>query len=212
MPTPIPERMTIDVWVDPACPYAWMNSRWVLEVEQIRPVDARFHIMSLSVLNQDKPGISDFYRDLNERAWGAVRVCIAAEQRYGNSVLRDLYTALGTRIHVQQRTAGRELFIEALAEVGLPAELADAADSTDHDDAVRASHHAGMDAVGEEVGTPVLHVPGPNGTTVAFFGPVVIPTPRGEKAGRLWDGVLLVAGTEEFFELKRSRTRKPSFD
>ena len=202
----------VDIWVDPICPFAWLTSRWLLEVERLRPITVSFHIMSLSVLNDGREGISDFYRDLVGRAWGGVRVAIAAEHHHGNDVLRDLYTALGTRIHVQDRHADRDLLIEALLEAGLPADLADAADSTDYDDLLRASHHQGMDPVGEEVGTPVIHIPGDNGETVAFFGPVVTPAPRGQRAARLWDGVVLLATTDEFFELKRSRTRKLSFE
>lgn len=205
-PTPV------DIWVDPICPFAWLTSRWLLEVERQRPVAVSFHIMSLSVLNDGKEVVSDFYRDLVGRAWGSVRVAIAAEHHHGNGVLRDLYNALGTRIHVQDRDADRDLHVEALTEAGLPADLADAADSTDYDDLLRASHHLGMDPVGEEVGTPVIHMPGGNGETVAFFGPVVTPTPRGAAAARLWDGVVLVAGTDQFFELKRSRTRELSFE
>ena len=202
----------VDVWVDPICPFAWMTSRWLLEVEQHRDIDVRFHIMSLSVLNEGRDDLSDFYRDLIERGWGPVRVAIAAEQAAGPAALRSLYNALGTRIHNRQITPNRALYIDALTEAGLPTDLADAATSADYDDALRASHHEGMDPVGEDVGTPVIHVPGPNGDTVAFFGPVVTPISRGDAATRLWDGVLLVAGTDEFFELKRSRTSEPAFD
>jgi hypothetical protein len=164
------------------------------------------------VLNDGRDDLSDFYRDLVPRAWGAVRVVIAAEHIHGNAVVRPLYNALGTRIHNDDREADRDVFVEALGEVGLPVSLADAADTDYFDDLLRASHHQGMDPVGGEVGTPVIHIPGHDGTTVAFFGPVVTPTPRGEAAARLWDGVVLVAGNDDFFELKRSRTRQLSFD
>jgi len=202
----------VDMWFDPVCPYAWMTSRWLLEVERVRPVRVRFHVMSLSVLNEGRDDIPERYRQLLEAGWGPVRVAIAAEQARGAGALRELYTALGTRIHRQDREPDHELYTEALAEVGLPAGLADAATSSQFDAALRASHHAGMDPVGEDVGTPVIHAPGPDGQQVAFYGPVVIPAPKDEAAGRLWDGVLLVAGTDGFFELKRTRTREPVFD
>jgi hypothetical protein len=203
---------TADLWFDPICPFAWMTSRWLLQVQQVRDVDVKFHVMSLSVLNEGRDELPQRYKDMLDRGWGPVRVVIAAEEKFGNDVVADLYTALGTRIHLQRHELNRELYEAALDEVGLPVELADAAESTDHDEALRASHHAGMDPVGEDVGTPVIHTPGPDGGKVAFFGPVVSPAPKGESAGKLWDGVLLVAGTDGFFELKRTRTRPPIFD
>jgi hypothetical protein len=201
----------VDMWFDPICPWAWMTSRWLLEVERVRPVEVRFHVMSLSVLNAGR-NVSESYQARMDRAWAPVRVCIAAEQKYGPAVLRDLYTALGTRIHPGQEPIGPELISAALADVGLDPTLVAAGDSTEHDAALRASHDAGMQPVGLDVGTPVIHAHGPDGVKVAFFGPVVTPAPKGAAAGRLWDGVLLVAATPGFYELKRSRTVGPIFD
>ncbi|WP_027347279.1 mycothiol-dependent nitroreductase Rv2466c family protein [Hamadaea tsunoensis] len=200
------------MYFDPMCPWAWMTSRWLLEVEQVRDVRITFRVMSLSVLNENRTELPERYKEMLSRGWGPVRVAIAAEEKFGNEVLRNLYTALGKRIHLDKHPLDRDLYLAALAEVGLPAELADAAYTDEFDEALRASHERGMRPVGEDVGTPVVHVPGPDGEQIAFFGPVVTPAPKGEAAGRLWDGVLAVAGTDGFFELKRTRTREPIFD
>lgn len=141
-----------------------------------------------------------------------MRVVIAAQQKHGDEVTGKLYTALGTKIHNEDKGATREVIAEALAEVGLPAELIDYAESDEYDEVLRASHNDGIDRVGQEVGTPVISVPGAEGDEVAFFGPVVTPTPRGEAAARLWDGTLLVAATPGFYEIKRTRTKGPSFE
>ncbi|WP_408630653.1 mycothiol-dependent nitroreductase Rv2466c family protein [Micromonospora echinaurantiaca] len=199
------------MWFDPLCPWAWITSRWLLEVEQVRDVDIRFHVMSLSVLNEGRD-LPEQYQELMRTGWGPVRICIAAEQRHGSEVLRKLYTALGTRIHLGKQILGPELYAAALIDAGLDPTLAEAAGSTEYDEALRASHEAGMRPVGTDVGTPVIHAPGPDGGQVAFFGPVVTPAPKGEAAGRLWDGVLLVSATPGFFELKRSRDLDPIFD
>jgi 2-hydroxychromene-2-carboxylate isomerase len=200
------ERTTAGFWFDPLCPWAWMTSRWMLEVERVREVDVEWHVMSLAYLN-DGRDLPEEYADMMKRAWGPVRVVIAAQERHGQEVTLPLYTAMGERIHLQQQQDFDQVVREALAEVGLPAELAGAARSTEWDEALKRSHHAGMDQVGMDVGTPVISVEG-----VAFFGPVVTPAPKGEDAGRLWDGVVLVASTPGFYELKRTRDRDPVFD
>ena len=195
-----------DFWFDPICPWAWMSSRWMLEVEQVRDVTVRWHVMSLSYLNEGRD-LPDGYRAMMDEAWGPVRVVVAAAATHGDQVVLPLYTALGNRFHLEQRPKDRDTVEAALAEVGLPAELAGAMTSSDFDEQLKKSHHAGMDQVGMDVGTPVISVDG-----VAFFGPVVTPAPKGEAAARLWDGVVAVASTPGFYELKRTRDEGPIFD
>jgi predicted DsbA family dithiol-disulfide isomerase len=204
------DREDVQFWFDPLCPWAWITSRWMLEVERVRPVRADWRIMSLAYLNlvQHKgEGLSDEYKARMQGAWGPVRVCAAAAADAGPEVLGPLYTAIGTRFHNQGRRGDPEVLPEALQEAGLPVWLADAAETDEFDDAVKKSHHEAFDQVGLDVGTPVLKIRGK-----ALFGPVITPSPKGEAAGQLWDGLVLVSQADGFFELKRSRDRKPSFE
>jgi 2-hydroxychromene-2-carboxylate isomerase len=199
-------RQPVEMWFDPMCPWAWMTSRWLMQVETVRPVRVTWSVMSLAVLNEGRD-LPEQYRALMEHAWGPVRVIIAAQAAHGDKVIKKLYDAMGNRIHLQARTDYDQVIAEALAECKLPAELAKAAHQKKYDAALKRSHKRAISLVGTDVGTPVISVGG-----VAFFGPVVSPAPKGEAAGRLWDGCVLVAGTPGFFELKRTRSIGPIFD
>jgi hypothetical protein len=192
-------RTPVTCYFDPSCPFAWITSRWLLEVERRRPIDLDFRIMSLSVLNEHRE-LEPWYREFNDRAWGPARVCAAAAQRCGDGVLRDLYTALGTRLHHDRDEDHDRVIAAALAETGLPADLADAARTDVHDAALRAGHRAAQDAVGEESGTPITVIDG-----TGHFGPVLTAVPKGEDAARLFDAVRTLAGLDAFAELKRPR-------
>jgi predicted DsbA family dithiol-disulfide isomerase len=204
------DREKMEFWFDPLCPWAWITSRWMLEVEKVRPVTVDWRVMSLAYLNlvqHEGKGLNEEYLERMAKAWQPIRVVAAAAAEAGPGVLGPLYTAIGTRFHNQGRREDPAVIAEALAEVGLPASLAAAADSTEFDDAIKKSHNEAFDDVGIDVGTPVIRIRGK-----ALFGPVITPAPKGEAAGQLWDGLVLVSQADGFFELKRSRTRKPSFD
>ncbi|WP_433874127.1 mycothiol-dependent nitroreductase Rv2466c family protein [Sinomonas atrocyanea] len=206
MSTDATAQQRADFWFDPACPFAWATSRWIGEVEKVRTIQTEWHVMSLSVLNEGRELEHDYQRAMDEN-WGPVRVIIAASERHGAEHIKPLYDAMGTLIHQENVTDRSEVIRRALDEVGLPAELAEYADSDDYDRQLRASHRKGIDLVGQDVGTPIVAI---NGT--AFFGPVITRVPRGEEAGKLWDAAVGLASFPHFFELKRTRTERPKVD
>ncbi|WP_017200591.1 DsbA family protein [Arthrobacter sp. M2012083] len=195
-----------DFWFDPVCPFAWITSRWIGEVEQVRGIETEWHVMSLSVLNEGRD-LPENYRAMMDDSWGPVRVIIAAQELHGSSYVKPLYDAMGEQIHHEGNKDRAAVIQKALAETGLPADLARFAGSDEYDAQLRASHEAGISQVGQDVGTPVVAV---NGT--AFFGPVLTRIPRGEEAGKLWDATVTLAAYPHFFELKRSRTESPEFN
>ncbi len=197
----------VDFWFDPICPFAWVTSRWIGEVETVREISAEWHVMSLSVLNENNEDLPETYREKMATGWGPVRVITAAAAAHGTGVIKPLYDAMGTEIHVNGNKDLSLVISKALAEVGLPAELSEAATTDAHDTALRASHTEGISRVGQDVGTPVVAV-----NDTAFFGPVLTRIPRAEDAGKLWDATVTLAAYPHFFELKRSRTEDPQFD
>jgi predicted DsbA family dithiol-disulfide isomerase len=195
---------TVRFWFDPVCPWAWITSRWMHEVTGVRDVTVDWRLMSLRLLNESTDGYDPAKATGHTFGHRAQRVAAAARERHGDESVGNLYTALGTLIHVEQAPRDDDTVARALTAAGLDADLAKALDDEAYDAAVRAEHEAGIALVGTDVGTPILEAGGR-----AIFGPVVTPIPRGEDAGRLWDGVRLLLATDGFFELKRSRDRDP---
>ena len=197
------EKQHVDFWFDPLCPWAWMTSRWMEEVERVRDVEVDWKIISLGILNEDNP--DNHHHGRQDSMW-LVRVVEAAAQQHGDEYRKKLYDAMGTRRHPRGMEDLEQIITESLAEVGLPAELASAKDSTDYDAALRASTDEARAVAGKDIGTPVIAV---NGT--GFFGPVFTPAPKGEEAGKIWDGTLALTSYPGFYELKRGREKGPDF-
>lgn len=195
----------VDFWFDPICPWAWITSRWITEVEKVRDVHATFHVMSLAVLNEGRD-LPDDYRAAMEQAWVPARAALLVGQRHGPAKLAEFYTEFGNRKHVAGSPA-EEALLAALAAIDADRDILDLAQTDAVDEALRASHHEGMDPVGMDVGTPVIRVGG-----MSLFGPVISPAPKGEEAGELFDGFVKMTAYPGFFELKRTRTVGPIFD
>ena len=199
-------KTSAEFWFDPVCPWAWMTSRWILEVEKVRDISVQWNLFSLAHLNRDKD-LPEEYKSRLIRSWQSTRVIAAAQKENGSSITLPLYTAISSRIHLKKMDVGVVLFEEALTEVGLNPALAQAMSDESLNAAIIESHDRGIALVGNDVGTPIISVGG-----AAFFGPVISPAPKGEEAGKLWDGVVGVASYPGFFEIKRSRTVGPIFD
>jgi protein-disulfide isomerase-like protein with CxxC motif len=206
---------SVDFWFDPVCPWTWLTSRWMLEVRRTKPVDITWHVMSLAVLNEGRlEQLTPQNRELMGNAWAPVRVLMAAQETFGSSVLEPLYTALGTQYFLLDQPKNLATIRTALREARLPQHLAEAGDTTTYDKILRCSHREGIDLVGQEVGSPIIAIPEPcTGTRkIAFFGPVVNPTPTGDLAARLWDNLVAIVAVPGFYEIKRTRTLDPIFE
>ena len=194
-----------EFWFDPSCPWAWITSRWILEVQAQRDIEVKWNIFSLAVLNEGRELKSE-YRERIDKTWGPVRVIAAAKKKNGYEVVLPLYTEIGTLFHPGTKPVAKETISEALQNQKLDSSLIDFYDTNDFDQDLRDSTKAGLDLVGDDVGTPIISIEG-----VAFFGPVLTPAPKGSEALKLWDGVVAAASLPGFFELKRTRTARPQF-
>lgn len=198
----------VKFWFDVSCPFAWVTSRWIKEVEKVRDIQVEFIPMSLAVLN-DGRDLDPDYMEKMKANWGPARVFakVATEQP---DKVDELYTVMGSIVH-REGNSGRtdfggydDVIAEALQRAGLDASFADVANTEDYDPQLREFHESGISSVGDEVGTPIVKL----GDT-AFFGPVLTKIPTGEEAGEIFDASVRLAQYPHFFELKRTRTERP---
>ncbi|MDH6213166.1 DsbA family protein [Streptomyces pseudovenezuelae] len=198
------DRRAVDVWFDPACPYTWLTCRWLTEAARVRPLDLRWHLMSLTLLNEDRD--DDPEGDPEGYLMVPVRIATAVLRHHGQDALARFHAALwADRPNGDEGTRWINDPAVALADAELPISLVAAGTSTAYDEELRASHTGAVGLLGPRTGTPVVATGDPaepDRAPVAFFGPVLSRVPSGEAAGRLWDGTLLVAGTPGFHELK----------
>ena len=209
----------LDFFFDPVCPWAWITSRWVVEVQQQREYDVDWRFISLKTINQDLTAewYTPEYRAGHMAGLYAHRVCDEVRLRHGNTQVGALYTALGTAFHNQKRrpeiNAGPEAFMaEMLTSVGLPAELATHVDDESHDTYIEQDTELALSRTGRDVGTPIITFRPGTAREASFFGPVISNIPKGEDATRLWDAIETIAGATGMAELKRSLRSRPSFD
>ncbi|GAB3078098.1 DsbA family protein [Corynebacterium aquatimens] len=198
----------ITFWFDASCPFCWQTSRWIKEVEAVRDIAVDWVPMSLAVLN-DGRDLDPGYMQMMEANWGPARVFAKVKAEAPEKV-DELYTAMGTIIHPGGERGKKgfgaydAVIAQALEQVGLDESFAAVANTEEYDEKLREYHQGAMDAVGDDVGTPVIKL-----GDSAFFGPVITRVPEGEEAGKLFDSAVGLASYPYFFELKRSRTEGP---
>lgn len=197
----------VDMWFDTLCPWAWITSRWLVEVEKVRDIAVNWNVMSLYFLNKSRPQISEEYLENARKALGPLRVITAAEKIYGPKIKGELYTAFGEEIHLKRTEFSEALISCVLSKFSLSQDLSKYSNDESLDSSIMESHNLGISKVGEDVGTPIISI-----GSVAFFGPVISSVPKGEAAGKFFDGVIAVVSHPGFYEIKRTRTVKPIFD
>lgn len=212
------EQPPVDVefFLDPVCPWCWITSRWVTHVQVEKRYTVGWRFISLEILNESKER-SPEYQAVHQAGQRALRVADQVRIDHGNDAVAAFYTALGTRIHIEQRreelVGDTEAFMaEALTEAGLDPVLAGHVDDDSHDAYLRSETELALSRTGPDVGTPILtFAPGQGEREGSFFGPVISKAPRGAAAVTLWDAIETIA-TSGVAELKRSLRAKPEFD